>query len=320
MIRRSLVCALASLRSSRFPSRPSPSAVRAARPPARALRCRPTRARSTRPQTQEPDAAVPVDAGVDAAEAKDAADAADAAEVAPPIPFATRASPQPASLSPTVRSTPTGRSRTALGTALTAYLADGCARVCRLLARPERDVEVHLAGSSTPSTLRANGTFTYTTSFALGAEVDVAAVQLVIRYASDNEMKDILINGVSVGSRRRSAATRPSRRSRPTTQFVKGTNTVSFTTGNSGGPDRHARRVRSHEVETLRGDALRPTAARVGSMAGDTSPRSVSAHDEARYEAAVPRCHHEDVARRPSCERPGRRHPGSPLGITSRTS
>src|SRR2546423_1397205 len=44
-----------------------------------------------------------------------------------------------------------------------------------------------------------NGTFTYTTTFSLGPEVDLAHVQLVVRYGSDNEMTNIVLNGQSIG-------------------------------------------------------------------------------------------------------------------------
>jgi len=80
-----------------------------------------------------------------------------------------------------------------------------------------------------------NGTFTYTTTFGLGPEVNLAGVQLVIRYASDNQMVGITLNGqtvagVTAGSY--SAFTSVT----VTSSFVTGTNTVSFTVGNAGGP------------------------------------------------------------------------------------
>ncbi len=232
MIRRSLVCALAiSLVSLPFAALAIGCESSSSSGPSAPLS--PDASTFDAPQTQEPDAAVPVDAGVDAAEAKDAADAADAAVVAPPIPFATGLSATSVALADGQIDTH-WTIKDGLGTALTAYSqTDALGYVGYWLAPSATSKFISpFIDTVDPS---GNGTFTYTTSFALGAEVDVAAVQLVIRYASDNEMKDILINGVSVGPVAVGGYSAFETLT-ATTQFVKGTNTVSFTTGNSGGP------------------------------------------------------------------------------------
>lgn len=81
----------------------------------------------------------------------------------------------------------------------------------------------------------AGGGFTHTTSFVLGSEVDLSQVQLVVRYASDNAMTAIALNGqaiaeVSAGSY--SAFTSVT----VTTSFVRGKNSVALTVTNTGGP------------------------------------------------------------------------------------
>jgi hypothetical protein len=81
----------------------------------------------------------------------------------------------------------------------------------------------------------AGGTFTYTTTFVLGAEVDPSKVQLVVRYASDNAMTAITVNGTAVA-----AVTAGSYSAFDTVTvaapFVMGTNRVALTVANTGGP------------------------------------------------------------------------------------
>lgn len=80
-----------------------------------------------------------------------------------------------------------------------------------------------------------SGTFIYTTTFVLGPEVNLANVQLVIRYASDNQMTGIMVNGEALASV--AAGGYNAFESRTiTTGFVAGTNTIAFTVANSGGP------------------------------------------------------------------------------------
>ncbi len=81
----------------------------------------------------------------------------------------------------------------------------------------------------------AGGTFTYTTTFALGAEVDLSQVQLVVRYASDNAMTGITVNGQAVASV--AAGSYSAFESvTVTTPFIRGKNSVALTVANTGGP------------------------------------------------------------------------------------
>lgn len=79
------------------------------------------------------------------------------------------------------------------------------------------------------------GNFTFATTFVLGPEVALANVKLVARYASDNQMMAITLNGQSIGA---VAAGGFGAFESVTimTPFVAGTNTIAFTIGNSGGP------------------------------------------------------------------------------------
>jgi len=81
----------------------------------------------------------------------------------------------------------------------------------------------------------AGGTFTYTTTFVLGAEVDLSKVKLVVRYASDNAMTGITVNGTALvgvvaGSYFAFETVTV------LTPFVRGTNSVALTVTNTGGP------------------------------------------------------------------------------------
>lgn len=80
-----------------------------------------------------------------------------------------------------------------------------------------------------------NGTFTYKTTFSLREGVNLAAVSLVIRCTSDNQMKSVMVNGQAlpgvVDGSYSSFQTLTA-----TTGFVVGINTVELVVANSGGP------------------------------------------------------------------------------------
>lgn len=80
-----------------------------------------------------------------------------------------------------------------------------------------------------------SGTFTYATTFVLGNEVNLANVSLTIRYASDNAMTAITLNGQALGTVAAGGYSAFESRTE-TTGFVRGTNTIAFTVTNSGGP------------------------------------------------------------------------------------
>lgn len=80
-----------------------------------------------------------------------------------------------------------------------------------------------------------SGTFTYTTTFVLGDEVDLSKTQLTIRYASDNAMTNIALNGASVGAVAGGGYSAFETLT-VTTGFARGANSVSFVVANSGGP------------------------------------------------------------------------------------
>ena len=79
------------------------------------------------------------------------------------------------------------------------------------------------------------GNFTFTTTFVLGPEVALAGVKLVARYASDNQMTAISLNGQSIGAVN-GGGYGAFESVTITTPFVTGTNTIAFTIANSGGP------------------------------------------------------------------------------------
>ncbi len=81
----------------------------------------------------------------------------------------------------------------------------------------------------------SSGTFTYTTTFSLRAGIDAGAVKLVVRYASDNGVTAVTLNGQNL-----SGVTAGSYSTYTTltvnTGFTVGTNTVTLVVSNSGGP------------------------------------------------------------------------------------
>ena len=81
----------------------------------------------------------------------------------------------------------------------------------------------------------AGGTFTYSTTFVLGAEVNLSKVKLVVRYASDNAMTGIKVNGTAlVGVLAGSYFAFET--VTVLTPFVRGANSVALTVTNTGGP------------------------------------------------------------------------------------
>ena len=80
-----------------------------------------------------------------------------------------------------------------------------------------------------------NGTFTYTTTFSLRAGVDAGAVALVVRYASDNQMTSVALNGQPIaGVVAGSYSTFQTLN--VTGPFIEGVNTIAFAVSNYGGP------------------------------------------------------------------------------------
>ena len=82
----------------------------------------------------------------------------------------------------------------------------------------------------------ASGPFTYTTTFSLASDVNLATTKLTVSYASDNATDSITLNGqaitgVTAGSYGAFVVLPPI-----TAPFVVGPNTISFVSSNGGGP------------------------------------------------------------------------------------
>lgn len=177
------------------------------------------------PDASTPDVAAPVDAA-------DASDAADAAPVTA-LPFATGLGASGMALADG-QVDPHWTVKDGNGTTLTAYVQTDALGYAGYWLAPSATSKFISPFSDTvdPS---GNGTFTYATTFVLGPEVTVANVQLVIRYASDNAMTGITLNGQALASVTAGGYGAFETRTE-TTGFVTGTNTIAFTVSNSGGP------------------------------------------------------------------------------------
>jgi hypothetical protein len=80
-----------------------------------------------------------------------------------------------------------------------------------------------------------NGTFTYRTTFSLRAGVDAGAVAMVIRYASDNQVTAVTLNGQPIaGVVAGSYSTFETLN--VTGPFSEGVNIVTIVVANQGGP------------------------------------------------------------------------------------
>ena len=80
-----------------------------------------------------------------------------------------------------------------------------------------------------------NGTFTYTTTFSLRAGVDAGAVALVVRYASDNQMTEVSLNGQPIAGVVAGGYS-TFETLNVTGPFIEGVNTITFAVANQGGP------------------------------------------------------------------------------------
>lgn len=162
----------------------------------------------------------------------DASDAADAAPVTA-LPFATGLGTNGVALADG-QVDPHWTVKDGNGAALTAYVQTDALGYPGYWLAPSATSKFISPYSDTvdPS---GNGTFTYATTFVLGPEVTLANVQLVIRYASDNAMTAITLNGQPLASVNAGSYSAFETRTE-TSGFVSGTNTIAFTTSNSGGP------------------------------------------------------------------------------------
>ena len=186
-----------------------------------------------RPAPSAPDAARSLDTGLpDSGIADAGADAADAAPVTL-LPSATGLGRNGMTLDDG-QIDPHWTVKSADGVALTSYVQTDALGFIGSWMRPTTTSKFisPFADTVDPTGM---GTFTYTTTFVLGAGVTVADVQLVIRYASDNVMTGISVNGqalATVNAGGYSVFETVTVR----TPFVVGTNTVSMTVANGGGP------------------------------------------------------------------------------------
>lgn len=188
---------------------------------------------ASRPAPPAADASAPdVASPVDASDASDAADAADAAPVTA-LPFATGLGANGMPLADGMVD-PHWTVKDGNGMALTAYVQTDALGYPGYWLAPSATSKFVSPFSDTvdPS---GNGTFTYATTFVLGDEVDLANVELVIKYASDNATTGITLNGQALASVAGGGYGAFESRTE-TTGFVRGINTIAFTTSNSGGP------------------------------------------------------------------------------------
>ncbi|MBX3188962.1 MAG: hypothetical protein KF819_18220 [Labilithrix sp.] len=165
----------------------------------------------------------------------DASDAADAADAAPvtSLPFATGLGANGVALADG-QVDPHWTVKDATGAALTSYVqTDALGYIGYWLAPSATSKFISPFVDTVDPT--GSGVFTYATTFVLGPEVSLPDVELVIRYTSDNAMTAITVNGQAVdgvvGGSYSAFETVT-----VTTPFVRGTNTVSLTVSNSGGP------------------------------------------------------------------------------------
>lgn len=177
------------------------------------------------------DTSVPVPG--DASTGTDAADAADAG-LTTILPFATGLGVNGAALADG-QTDPHWTVKDGDGAALTPYVKTDALGYEGFWLAPSATSKFISPFVDTVDPAPAGGTFTYTTTFVLGADVDLSKVQLVVRYASDNAMTGISVNGTPV------AAVTPGSYSgfdsvTVLTPFVKGANSVALTVANTGGP------------------------------------------------------------------------------------
>lgn len=122
----------------------------------------------------------------------------------------------------------------ALGTALTAYVQTEAFGYPGLWLAPSATSKFISPFINTVDTTEA-GMFTYKTTFSLRKDIDLGSVELTIRYAADNEVSSILLNGQALAGVVASGYT-TFETVTVTTGFVIGTNTVELMTANAEGP------------------------------------------------------------------------------------
>lgn len=182
--------------------------------------------------TSTPDTSVPPDTSTPDTSTPDAADAADAAPVTR-VPFATGLGANGVALADQ-QVDPHWTVKDANNVALTTYVQTDALGYPGFWLAPSATSKFvsPFVDTVDPTGM---GIFTFTTTFVLGPEVVLGNVRLVARYASDNQMMAIVLNGQSIGAVN-GGGYGAFESVTIMTPFVAGTNTIAFTIGNSGGP------------------------------------------------------------------------------------
>ena len=171
------------------------------------------------------DAAAPVDAGVDANDS--------AAPITTTLPFNTGVDANRVALADDSVD-PHWTVKDANGTALTAYVKTDALGYPGYWMAPSATSKFISPFTDTvdPS---GSGTFTYTTTFTLKTGANLGTAKLKISYVSDNAMTAISLNGQAVANVVGGSYSTYEVRELTGT-LVVGTNTISFSASNSGGP------------------------------------------------------------------------------------